>query len=128
MLEKHGYRTLLASDGRRGIELFKENAVDLVILDHDMPGMNGRETAEGLRHLNSNVPIIMRSGGLNISARVRRLVDACIPKGIERGFLLSTVARLASVPVRRRRPSRNDPIRSRCEAFDGGLKGGTHFP
>jgi DNA-binding response OmpR family regulator len=94
ILEKHGYRTLPATCGRIGIQLFKENEVDLVILDHDMPNMDGRETAEELRHLNSKVPIIMSSGVPDIAARVGRLVDAYIPKGIEYSFLLSAISNL----------------------------------
>ncbi len=66
----------------------------LVILDHDMPDMDGRETAEELRHLDSKVPIIMSSGVPDISARVGRLVDAYVPKGIESSFLLSAISNL----------------------------------
>lgn len=94
VLKKHGYHTLSASSGRLGIQVFKENAVDLVILDHDMPGMDGRETAEELRHLDSRVPIIMSSGAPDISARVGRLADAYVSKGVEYGFLLSAIANL----------------------------------
>lgn len=94
ILEKHGYHTLPATCGRAGIQLFKENEVDLVILDHDMPNMDGCETAEELRHLNSKVPIIMSSGAPDIYARVGRLVDAYIPKGIAYSFLLSAISNL----------------------------------
>src|SRR5947208_14293462 len=62
VLEANGYRTLSASCGPLGIQLFKRNAVDLVVVDHDMPEMNGCEVAEELRRLDSTVPIIMCSG------------------------------------------------------------------
>ena len=94
VLEKHGYNSLSASSGRLGIQIFKENAIDLVILDNDMPGMDGRETAEELRHLDSRVPIIMSSATHDISVRLGRLVDAYVAKGVDYRFLLSTISNL----------------------------------
>ena len=94
VLEAHGYRTLSASCGPLGIQLFKRNAIDLVVVDHDMPEMNGWEVAEELRRLDSKVPIIMHSGSPENSARAGALVDAFIPKGTEFNFLLSAIVNL----------------------------------
>ena len=94
VLEANGYRTLSASRGLIGIQLFKANAINLVVLDHDMPEMNGCEVAEELRSLDSTVPIIMCSGSPENSARAGLLVDAFIPKGTEFSFLLSAIASL----------------------------------
>jgi DNA-binding response OmpR family regulator len=35
---------------------------DLIILDHDMPGLSGSDTAKELRRLDVNVPILIVSG------------------------------------------------------------------
>ena len=94
VLEANGYRTLSASCGPLGIQLFKGNAIDLVVVDHDMPEMNGREVAEELRRLDSKVPIIMHSGSPENSARAGAFVDAFIPKGTEFNFLLSAIVNL----------------------------------
>ena len=94
VLEANGYRTLSASCGPLGIQLFKGNAIDLVVVDHDMPEMNGWEVAEELRRLDSKVPIIMHSGSPENSARAGALVDAFIPKGTEFNFLLSAIVNL----------------------------------
>jgi DNA-binding response OmpR family regulator len=93
LLEKHGYRTLGASCGVVGIQLFTEHAVDLVILDYEMPGMNGGEVAQQLRRLNSQVPIIMSSGSA-VSARVATLVDAYVPKAGEFDCLFAAISNL----------------------------------
>ena len=93
ILEKHGYRTLVASSGWVGIRLFMEHTVDLVIVDHDRPGMDGREVTEELRRLRSEVPIIMSSGS-DVPAPAAALVDACIPKGIEFKILLAAISSL----------------------------------
>ena len=94
VLEANGYRTLSASCGPLGIQLFKGNAIDLVVVDHDMPEMNGREVAEELRRLDSKVPIIMHSGYSEISAAAGLLVNAYVPKGTEFNSLLSAIANL----------------------------------
>ena len=94
VLEANGYRTLSASCGPLGIQLFKGNVIDLVVVDHDMPEMNGREVAEELRRLDSKVPIIMHSGYSEISAAAGLLVNAYVPKGTEFNSLLSAIANL----------------------------------
>jgi len=43
-LEDGGYEVISAYTGEEGIQKFKEESPDLVILDIQMPGMNGIET------------------------------------------------------------------------------------
>ncbi len=57
-LEKEGYAVTTAPDGRQGLEAFKANAPDLVLLDIMMPVMDGWETCRAIR-AESQVPIIM---------------------------------------------------------------------
>ena len=57
-LQMAGYIPLLASDGRRGIQIALERIPSLVVLDIMMPGMDGWEVCERLREVMS-VPIIM---------------------------------------------------------------------
>lgn len=59
-----GHRVLTASNGQEGINIFQEHApsIDLVILDQTMPGLNGLQTFQRLRVINSAVPVILSSG------------------------------------------------------------------
>ncbi|MBJ7343354.1 MAG: response regulator, partial [Solirubrobacteraceae bacterium] len=57
-LRQDGYEVVQASDGREGLELFRESTFDLVVLDVMMPGMDGFELCQRLR-TRSTVPIIM---------------------------------------------------------------------
>ena len=57
-LEKDSYRVVSALDGKTGLELARRERPDLIILDLNLPGMDGLEVCRALRK-ESNVPIIM---------------------------------------------------------------------
>lgn len=58
LLSSKGFTTVDAPDGRLGIEVFKKESPDAVLLDYSMPGMGGFETLLGLRSIDPSVPII----------------------------------------------------------------------
>jgi DNA-binding NarL/FixJ family response regulator len=62
-----------APDGEKGIELFKELHPNIVILDFQMPGLNGIETARRMSEIAPAVPIVLftqhASGDLEKHAR-----------------------------------------------------------
>jgi DNA-binding NtrC family response regulator len=62
-LERAGYETVDASDGRAGLKKLLEGHVDLVITDIIMPGMEGIEFMLELRRTHSGVPVIAMTGG-----------------------------------------------------------------
>ena len=57
-LEKEGFDTLTAANGKIAVDLFKEEAPSLVILDIMMPQMDGWQVCREIRRV-SNIPIIM---------------------------------------------------------------------
>ena len=57
-LEQDGYRVVTATDGRVGIQRFREEAPDLVILDLMLPEISGTEVCRIIRQ-ESAVPILM---------------------------------------------------------------------
>lgn len=57
-LEDEGYRVYQAADGASGLEAFKADEVDLVLLDLRLPDMSGFEVCRALRAI-SIVPIII---------------------------------------------------------------------
>ena len=62
LLETAGYSVLAAQSPREGIQLFRSNQIDLVLLDYWMADMNGLAVAAELKQANSKVPIVMFSG------------------------------------------------------------------
>ncbi len=57
-LNSPDWEVLSAEDGPGGLELFHAEAPDLIILDMNMPGMNGLEVCRTVRRISSEVPII----------------------------------------------------------------------
>jgi diguanylate cyclase (GGDEF)-like protein len=51
-----------AENGPSALDVLEKNAVDIVILDYNLPGMNGLETLRELRQLKPKVPVIMVTG------------------------------------------------------------------
>ena len=75
-LKPEGYRIRKASNGEEAIRIIKQEAVDLVLLDIMMPGMDGITALSLIREF-SNIPVIFLSAkgedsdktlGLNIGA------------------------------------------------------------
>jgi two-component sensor histidine kinase len=61
-LERAGYRVLLASGGADGVEIAAAEPVDLVAVDHYMPGMDGLATLAALQALPAPPPVLYVTG------------------------------------------------------------------
>ncbi|SHI30759.1 response regulator [Aquimarina spongiae] len=58
ILKKKGYTCNIASNGMAAIEMLKEEKFDLVLMDINMPEMNGLEATKVIRTFNTHMPII----------------------------------------------------------------------
>ncbi len=63
MLEGAGYDVIEAPDGEIGLKLFRENPLDLIIMDIVMPKKDGIDVIAELQHDFPDVKIIAISGG-----------------------------------------------------------------
>ncbi|KAI8331676.1 CheY-like superfamily [Chlamydoabsidia padenii] len=93
-----------ASDGYHALRLLEHHHYDAMLLDIDMPVMNGVETTEFIRRptscilsVNRSIPIIAVT--TNDSSEARRLyqhvgMDACLSKPIKAGQLKSQLLEL----------------------------------
>ena len=57
-MDKEGFDTVTANNGKKAVELFKSEAPAIVILDVMMPEMDGWQVCREIRRV-SNIPIIM---------------------------------------------------------------------
>jgi PAS domain S-box-containing protein len=62
-----GYEMLEAEDGPSGVEVFKRELPDLVLLDMGLPGMNGLEVLERIQEHTPDTPVIIVSAKADIS-------------------------------------------------------------
>jgi CheY-like chemotaxis protein len=58
-LEQRGYAVTPVSNGDDAISMVRDRAFDLVLLDEMMPGKDGLETLQEIRHINARLPIVM---------------------------------------------------------------------
>jgi CheY-like chemotaxis protein len=99
LLELHGYRTLLATDGPTGIETAKAGHPDVILLDLVMPGMDGLAVCRHLRTLPDlrMTPIILFTAQQD-SRLDTQAADAGATLTLRKEFgsleLLHTIARL----------------------------------
>ncbi len=73
MVLKSDYNVFLAETGEKGIEIFKDNSVDLILLDIILPDINGLDLLEKLKGMDPNVEIIMISAVKEIPTAVKAM-------------------------------------------------------
>ena len=70
---------------------------DAVLLDYEMPGMNGHEVAVEIKRVRPELKVILLSGS-EIPTQALALVDAFVPKLEASRELLPMIAELCSRP------------------------------
>jgi two-component system cell cycle response regulator DivK len=102
LLERHGYKVVCAVDGPQGIEMAKTCAPDLILLDIQLPAMDGYAVARALRGIDSlrNRPIVAVSYAM-VGDREKSLAAGCngyIEKPINPETFVQDVERFAPHP------------------------------
>lgn len=79
LLERHGYSVVPAPDGMRGIELAGTCAPDIILLDIQLPTMDGYAVAEALRQCPqlNHVPIVAVTSYAMVGDREKTLSAGC---------------------------------------------------
>lgn len=70
VLRKHGYTTDSAFDGEEAIDLYFENNYDLIILDLNLPKLDGMEVLKVIREDNVELPVLILSARSDINDRI----------------------------------------------------------
>lgn len=95
-LEGKGYRVLTANNGVTALEAFAALPVDAVILDYEMPGMNGGQVALEMKRIKPSIPKMLFSSSFNIPLEETRVFQDSCPKPVSLTMLVAHVRDLTS--------------------------------
>jgi two-component system cell cycle response regulator DivK len=103
VLQAKGYRTLEALTGEEGVKLAKEKKPDLVLMDIQLPGINGIEAFRQIRGdaATRGIPVIALTASVtptDRSAITAAGFDAFLGKPINLKEFLETVKRMVERP------------------------------
>jgi CheY-like chemotaxis protein len=93
MLELQGYRVLIAESGEQGLEIVRNERVDLVISDHYLQGKTGAQIAREMKSLRAELPIVLLSGAVECPEGAD-YVDAFVCKAEPPNVLFEVISRL----------------------------------
>jgi chemosensory pili system protein ChpA (sensor histidine kinase/response regulator) len=101
LLERNGMRVLTARDGMDAVSLLQDNVPDVILLDIEMPRMDGYEVAAHVRNdpRLRDVPIIMITSRVGEKHRARAIelgVDDYLGKPYQESQLLDAIAPLVA--------------------------------
>jgi CheY-like chemotaxis protein len=94
-----GFKIKIAADGAAALELYRTSDIDVVLLDVQMPVMDGAETLRALKQVNPEVVCILMSGGTG-KYDTETLLDLgavdLVPKPFDLGQLRELIVRAAA--------------------------------
>jgi len=125
MARRLGYRVLTVENGRQAVETFERARVDAILMDCQMPVMDGYEATRRIRaleHGQGHVPIIAITAHATQADRERALeagMDDYLPKPVEREVLARALAEACRQAGRGPQLGRSAPV-GRTPAPDPG--------
>lgn len=104
LLEQHGHQVVSAPDGIRGIELARTLGPHLILLDIQLPTMDGYAVAQALRGIDSlhGIPIIAVTSYAMVGDREKALASGCngyIEKPINPDTFVAEIERFIPSPT-----------------------------
>jgi two-component system sensor histidine kinase/response regulator len=106
ILEKSGHSVVIVNNGREALAALRQDTFDMVLMDVQMPEMDGFEATMAIRNdeigKNSHIPIVAMTAHAMTGDRERCLaagMDGYISKPIRAGDLLSLIEKTSRHPV-----------------------------
>ncbi len=94
ILQKEGFFTDVAYDGKKGLECIEDNIYDLILLDIMLPYMSGLEILKEIREENIQTPVIMLTAKSMTDDKIAGLdagADDYMTKPFDSGELLARI-------------------------------------
>ena len=109
MLTTLGYKVIAVDSGAAALEVVNElhNDIRLVLLDLQMPGMDGEETFRKLQAVDASVPVLLCSG-FSAESKAEQLLDAGARGYLQKPFEVDTLAVQITRALRRHNRRKTD--------------------
>ena len=98
LLEKRGHTAVTAADGKEAVEAYEKGKFDLILMDIQMPGMDGFEATSAIRErektTGGHIPIVAMTAHAMKGDRERCLeagMDKYVSKPIRAGEMFATI-------------------------------------
>ncbi|NOQ35174.1 MAG: transporter substrate-binding domain-containing protein [Methylococcaceae bacterium] len=129
-LEGHQHSVTVAENGLQAVAAFKENEFDLILMDINMPEMDGLEATQKIRHLEKNtgkyIPIIAMTASVMKEEREKYAkvgMDATVGKPIDFNELFITIEKIIPAGVgsliNQKKPEKQVPINTELPYLEG---------
>lgn len=109
VLRKLGYTTDAALDGETALDLYFENQYDLVVLDLNLPKLDGMEVLKAIREENTDLPVLILSARSEITDKIEGL-DEGANDYLTKPFHFDELAARVRVLLRRNLPMSGSKI------------------
>lgn len=98
LLESNGFNVISISSGTEALTVLTEEIkVDLIIIDYNMPEMNGLQCIQRIRELNFKMPVILSTGSLNFESKIdfaKVGINSLLHKPYEFETMMSNIQKL----------------------------------
>ena len=104
VLEKAGWNVEIATNGREAVDAYERNSFDVILMDVQMPVMDGLEATRHIRLLEEGrdrrTPIVAMTANAMVGDRERCLdagMDGYVSKPVRRGILMEEMDRVREI-------------------------------
>jgi DNA-binding response OmpR family regulator len=102
ILKINGFTVLTAEDGKKGLDEAKKNVPNIIVLDVNMPKMDGFQVLEYLKkdRKTRDIPVIMlttRASQDDIAQGMQLYADKYIPKPFDSNYLVTEIKKTLDV-------------------------------
>ena len=103
VIEAEGFEVVRAANGHEALQRFRQQSLDIVLLDLNMPVKGGWDTLEGLTRINPLLPIVIITARADANAEVTaKGVAAFMQKPLDIPKLLEKMRDLLAEPAAKR--------------------------